>query len=153
MSSVSNGLYFLTLPLVSVMRVIYRKIRHACYLYIKKERRKGLGCALYIRCALSIEKYGNSIQSHAICIEQLRLTMVNTQTYYVLSSIVNNKLLYSILRLKCDGTRAATRFRLSAKRMNPFKSARKGRQFSRLLAAEVCASAVVMLGAPRSEVV
>ena len=26
MSSVSNGLYFLTLPLVSVMRVIYRKI-------------------------------------------------------------------------------------------------------------------------------
>jgi hypothetical protein len=27
------------------------------------------------------------------------------------------------LRLKCDGTRAETRFRLSAKRMNPFKSA------------------------------
>ena len=27
MSWVSNGLYFLTLPLVSVMRVIYRKIR------------------------------------------------------------------------------------------------------------------------------
>ena len=36
MSSVSNGLYFLTLPLVSVMRVIYRKIRHARYLYIKR---------------------------------------------------------------------------------------------------------------------
>ena len=35
MSSVSNGLYFLTLPLVSVMRVIYRKISHARYLYIK----------------------------------------------------------------------------------------------------------------------
>ena len=35
MSSVSNGLYFLTLPLVSVMRVIYRKIRHVRYLYIK----------------------------------------------------------------------------------------------------------------------
>jgi hypothetical protein len=34
-SSVSNGLYFLTLPLVSVMRVI-------------------------IRCALSMEKYGIS---------------------------------------------------------------------------------------------
>ena len=34
-SSVSNGLYFLTLPLVSVMRVIHRKIRHAHYLYIK----------------------------------------------------------------------------------------------------------------------
>jgi len=27
------------------------------------------------------------------------------------------------LRLKCDGTRAETRFRLSAKRSNPFKSA------------------------------
>ena len=35
MSSVSNGQYFLTLPLVSVTRVIYRKIRHARYLYIK----------------------------------------------------------------------------------------------------------------------
>ena len=30
---------------------------------------------------------------------------------------------------------------------------RQGRQFSRLLAAEVCASAVVMQGTPRSEVV
>jgi len=37
------------------------------------------------------------------------------------------------LRLKCDGTRAETIFRLSAKRMSPFKSA-GGRQFSRLLA-------------------
>ena len=27
------------------------------------------------------------------------------------------------MRLKCDGTRAETRFRLSAKRMSPFKSA------------------------------
>ena len=42
------------------------------------------------------------------------------------------------LRLKCDGTRAETRFRLSAKRASPFKSAGE-RQFSRLLAAEVCA--------------
>ena len=38
---------------------------------------------------------------------------------------------------------------LSVKRSSPFKS----RQFSRLLAAEVCASAVVMLHTPRSEVV
>ena len=59
------------------------------------------------------------------------------------------------LRLKCDGTRAETRFRLSAKRMSPFKSARgEGRrQFSRLLTAEVCASAVVMLDTPCSVVV
>jgi len=56
------------------------------------------------------------------------------------------------VRLKCDGTRAETRFRLSAKRSNPFKSA-GGRQFNRLLAAEVCASAVVMLDTPCSEVV
>ena len=40
--------------------------------------------------------------------------------------------------MKCDGTRAETRFLLPAKRTSPFKSA-GGRQFSRLLAAEVCA--------------
>jgi len=51
------------------------------------------------------------------------------------------------LGLKCDGTRAETRFRLSAKRTSV------GRQFSRLLAAEVCASAVEMLDIPCSEVV
>jgi len=45
--------------------------------------------------------------------------------------------------LKCDGTRALTRFRLSAKRTIPCKLA-GGRQFSLLLAAEVCASTVVM---------
>ena len=56
------------------------------------------------------------------------------------------------LRLKCDGTRAETRFRPSAKRTSPFKSA-GGRQFSRLLPAKVCASAVVMLDTPCSEVV
>ena len=43
MSSVSNGLCFLTLPLVSVMRVIYRKIRHARYLYIKRNVEKVWG--------------------------------------------------------------------------------------------------------------
>jgi len=50
-------------------------------------------------------------------------------------------------QLKCDGTRSET----TAKRTSPFKSA-GGRQFSRLLAAEVCASAVVMLDTPCSEV-
>ena len=55
-------------------------------------------------------------------------------------------------KLKCDSTRAETRFRLSAKRTSPFKSV-GGRQCSRLLAAEVCASAVVMLDTPCSEVV
>ena len=56
------------------------------------------------------------------------------------------------VQLKCDGTRAESRFRLSAKRTSPFKLA-GGRQFSPLLAAEVCASAVVMLDTPCSEVV
>jgi hypothetical protein len=55
------------------------------------------------------------------------------------------------LRLKCDGTRSETRVLLSAKRRVLLN--RRGRQFSRLLAAEVCASAVVMLDTPRSEVV
>ena len=43
-------------------------------------------------------------------------------------------------------------FVFRAKRKSPFKSA-GGRQFSRLLAAEVCAPAVVMLDTPCSEVV
>jgi len=50
------------------------------------------------------------------------------------------------LRLKCDGTRAETRFGLSAKRTSPFKSAEASVQSttgSRDLAAEMCASGVV----------
>jgi len=54
-SSVSNGLYFLTLPLVSVMRVIYRKIRHACYLYMKRNTEKDWG-ARYTLDALYLSK-------------------------------------------------------------------------------------------------
>jgi hypothetical protein len=59
---------------------------------------------------------------------------------------------YVLLRFECDGTCAETRFRLLAKRTSLFKSS-GGRQFSRLLAVEVCASAVVMLDTPCSEVV
>ena len=55
-------------------------------------------------------------------------------------------------QLKSDGTRAEIIPRLSAKRTSPFKSA-GGRQFSRLLAAKVCASVVVMLDTSCSEVV
>ena len=55
MSSVSNGLYFLTLPPVSVMRVIYRKIRHALYLYIKRNVEKVWG-ARYTLGALYLSK-------------------------------------------------------------------------------------------------
>jgi hypothetical protein len=46
------------------------------------------------------------------------------------------------LRLKRDGTRAETRFRLSTKRTSPFKSAGGGGgQFSRLLAGKLYTSA------------
>ena len=55
MSSVSNGLYFLTLPLVSVMRVIYLKMRHARYLYIKRNVEKVWG-ARYTLGALYLSK-------------------------------------------------------------------------------------------------
>ena len=47
-------------------------------------------------------------------------------------------------------TRAETRFHLSAKRTIPFKSA--GASVQSRPAAELCASAVVMLDIPRSEV-
>jgi len=56
------------------------------------------------------------------------------------------------LRLKCDGTRAETRFRLSAKRTSPFKSA-GGVSSVDYWPAEVCASTVVMLDTACSEVV
>ena len=48
-------------------------------------------------------------------------------------------------RLKRDGTCAETRFGLSTIRPSPFKFARGRSQFSRLLAADVCATAVVMV--------
>ena len=55
------------------------------------------------------------------------------------------------LRLKCDGTRAEARFRLSAKRTSPFKSA--GTSVQSTTGSRGYASAVVMLDAPCSEVV
>ena len=54
-------------------------------------------------------------------------------------------------QLKCDGTRAECRSRF--RRNGRVHLNRRGRQFSRLLAAEICASAVVMLDTPCSEVV
>jgi len=56
------------------------------------------------------------------------------------------------LRLKCDDTGAEIKISSFAKWNSPFKSAR-GRQISRLLAAEVCASSVVMVDTPCCEVV
>jgi hypothetical protein len=56
------------------------------------------------------------------------------------------------LFLKRDGTRAETRFRLSAKRTSPFKSA-GGVSSVDYWKPKVCASAVVMLDTPCSVVV
>jgi len=53
--------------------------------------------------------------------------------------------------LKCVYTHAQTTFRLSAKRTIRFKSA--GQSFFRLLAFEICASAVVILDKTCSNVV
>jgi hypothetical protein len=87
--------------------------------------------------------------SHGATLHAIRQRVHSPASYWevsVLATSVRGQ-------LQCDGTRAETRFRLSAKRTSPFKSAARGRQFSRLLAAEVCASAVVMLDTPCSEVV
>ena len=54
------------------------------------------------------------------------------------------------LRLKCDCTHAETRFRLSAKRMSPFKSA--GASVKSTTGSRGVASAIVMLDTPCSEV-
>jgi len=54
-------------------------------------------------------------------------------------------------QLKCDGTRAETTFRLSAKRTSPFKSA--GASVQSTTGSRVVHSAAVMLDTPCSEVV
>jgi len=55
------------------------------------------------------------------------------------------------LHLKCDGTRTETRFLF--RRNGQVHLNRQGCQFSRLPAAEVCATVLVMLDTPCSEVV
>jgi len=62
------------------------------------------------------------------------------------------QLAYCGLRLKCDGKRAEPRFCLSAKRTSPFKSAGASVQLT-TGSRGVCASAIVMLDTPCSEVV
>jgi len=102
-------------------------------------------------CIVRIDLIGNKEDGGAI-------TVHLTSFYQLLASGLYDiyckweKTLYCRGQLKYDGTRARTRFRLSVKRTSPFQSA-GGSQFSRLLAAEVCASAVVMLDTPCFEVV
>ena len=63
MSSVSNGLYFLTPPLVSFMRVIYRKIRHARYLYTKRNVEKVWGARYLSKNTVFVYKEKENIDS------------------------------------------------------------------------------------------
>jgi len=55
-------------------------------------------------------------------------------------------------QLKCDGTRAENRFPLSADLTILFQSAGASIQWTTGMAAEVCASAVVILDTPFSKV-
>jgi len=94
-----------------------------------------------------------------ISFKTLKFQVIDVNDHYVLRirHYVNRqcgKLGCPRARLKRDGTRVETRFDLSVKRTSPFKLAGwgGGGQFSRLLAAEVFASAVVILDTPCSEV-
>ena len=95
------------------------------------------------------EQSNGSVNLTSYLVPVLRLRMSGFAPVYSFESWTWKP---STVRLECDGTCAETRFILSAKRTSPFKSA-GGRQFSRMLAAELCASAVIMLDTPCSEVV
>ena len=72
--------------------------------------------------------------------------------YFFVLAFETSELTLRRPRLRCDGTRAETRFRLSVKRTSPFKSA--GGVGSVDYSQPRCAaSAVVMLDTPCSEVV
>ena len=95
-------------------------------------------------CTHSIRQFPLHFPSHASC----AITFQQDST----AQAVNIVQQFGVKgQLKCDATCAEIRFRLSAKWTNTFKSA--GRQLSRLLVAEVCASAIVMLDTPFSDVV
>ena len=66
--------------------------------------------------------------------------------------LASDEVMWARLRLKCDTTRAETRCRFSEKTDESIQIGWR-HHFSQLLAAEVCASAVVMLDTPCSEVV
>jgi hypothetical protein len=150
-------LCFWTFPIVSysLNRTTYWKL--ALFPFSGQQvRRNLLGCvsqeqSLYKLChSIGTRELLNNTQvasdvnnwSGPVCQWIIALPPVNYQWSYSTSGR---------LRLKFDGTCAETRFRLSAQGTSPFN--RRGSQFSRLQAAEVCASALVMLDTPCSEVV
>jgi len=75
--------------------------------------------ALVIHCLCYI-KYGvYNVRARVLVVSCRHSTVIVTRSAIFLLILT----LVSRLRLKCDGTRAETRFRLSAKRTSPFKSA------------------------------
>ena len=128
-----------------------------CFINANNEHRSGvLIYAFMSRAVIHLRVPGfDSVQRQEIlCITVLR-TAVGTQ--YLPSGAIQSALLSGTgasvcsLRLKCDGTRAETRFVF--RRNGRVQLNRQGRQFSQLLATKVCASAVVMLDTPCSELV
>ena len=87
------------------------------------------------------------------CIRQFPLHIPYRASPCAITFQLDSTTKYGRMRLKCDGTRAETRFRLSAKRTSPFKSTGGGVSSVDYCAAEVCASAVIMLDTPCSDVV
>jgi len=67
-----------------------------------------------------------TVESHTVHFTTVRLVTLDKKKLLPFKEMVYPvvlKIYFSILRLKCDGTRAETRFRLSAKRTSPFKPA------------------------------
>ena len=98
MSLVSNGLYFLTVPLVSVMRVIYRKIRHARYLYIKKNVEKTWGARYTLGARYLSKKTVISIHLSALAATSV---VHNQRSHVFLTSAMSH---FSYLSMDCIGT-------------------------------------------------
>ena len=96
----------------------------------------------------------NGIGSISLLLSRTFYSAIGVMFVIIYSQTCNNASRQSLScrgQLKCDGTRAETDFVF--RRNGRVHLSRRGRQFGRLLAAEVCASAVVMLDTPCSEVV
>ena len=87
-------------------------------LYVNKckQSRSYLNHLVYVCVCIYIYKYNSSNSHYSLCIDAMCLT----GDLHVRAVILCNN---CRLHLKCDGTRAETIFRLSAKRTGPFKSA------------------------------
>ena len=86
------------------------------YVVFCVERYVGLGTIRVREYMVSLLIQRGGFVSHNYCFNHECITLL--LHVFLCAGTGNGR-----LRLKCDGTRAETRFRLSAKRTNPFKSA------------------------------